>query len=258
MGAWVQTGKNTGYVKLHRSILVVGILALGQCGAEAKQPQKASTPPSKESQVSSPPTVSVVRLTNGSVLQGKVLRREGGKVILELPDVGQMTFATSEVASMEDVPADAVSKLTVQETEAAEGLVYVNGQWTTPRTTQPLRSQKHYYYHYYPATEKGLDEAQRALNRATKREEIQSLKETIQQLRKALAERQEEEREDASHRAEVEAKKSKVSQSTTNEPKSGLEKSNDAVERDMAADGGGSGKKVTFQQTFSDPYQNTN
>ncbi len=263
-------------VQLYRSILaVLGILTLGMGGAEATQPQTISPPPSKESQASSPPMVSVVRLTNGNVLQGKVLRKDGGKVVMELPDVGQMTFAVSEIASIEDVSADAVSKLVAQTDEATEGLVYVNGQWTTPRATQQLRSQPHYpqqvsqhhNYHYYQATEEGLAEAQQALNRATKPEEVQQLKETIQRLRTDLTKQEESQGKQERKQEEAMAKRqqkyveqqSEAQAGESEEPESAIEKANNATmknaERAFKTNSPKAGKAVRFgiRQPILDP-----
>lgn len=175
------------------SLLLMGSLTLSGCGADTTPSETATLPPTE--------MVNVVHLVNGNVLYAETVSTEGDVVTLGFTDLGQITFTKDEIASIEEVSATTTSTLAMQTDESQQGLVYVNGSWTTPGDAQQSRLQGEQRIRrvYYPTTEEGLSKAQRALEKAIKShaspDELQPLKETIQQIRRSLADRQQKEKQ---------------------------------------------------------------
>ena len=198
---------------LFRSAMLTGSLILGGCGGDTTASETVAPPPAQETQATEPPEmVNIVRLTNGSVLYPKSVSTDGEVVTLGFPELGEITFAKDEVASVDEVPATTIFQLATQTDEGDEGFIYANGQWTTRADAEKNRRQRNHRIkrHYYPTTEQGLRKAQRALEKAIKggasQDELQQIKEAIRKIRRTLAKRHGQRRKRSTARAKTTSK----------------------------------------------------
>ncbi len=64
----------------------------------------------------------IVRLKNGNKFEGKIIDRNAKRVVIKIPDMGQMTFIPSEIASIEESPAVQVLTQTDKDGYLDEGV----------------------------------------------------------------------------------------------------------------------------------------
>ena len=160
-----------------------------------------------------------IRLKNGNSLHGEVEYPNEHQVVVDIPGVGKLTFHKDEIAAIEE-SSDQTSRQEIPPPQES-------GTPPSRETGNSQRQNQWGTYHYYPATEKGLTGAQRALERAIKAHavsEIRQLKDTIQRIRISLTaqrESEKEQRERERKKEQLEAEQRSVEAKQAKRAKSG-------------------------------------